>query len=55
MLRVVKVVIKTKKIVSKFAQKAKLKIGLSTYFVKVIGQAIMRKESALLVSLLIFQ
>jgi hypothetical protein len=53
MLRVVKFVIDTKHFVSKFFQKTKLKIGVSTYFAIVIGQAILRKESVLLDSLFI--
>jgi hypothetical protein len=53
MLRVVKFLIDTKKIVSKFFQKKKLKIGVSTYFAILIGREMLRKESVLLASLFI--
>jgi hypothetical protein len=53
MLRVVKFIIDTKTFFSKFVQKVKLKIGVSTNFSIVIGWAILRKESVLLVSLFI--
>jgi hypothetical protein len=42
-----------KHFVSKFVQKTKLKIEVSTYFAIVIGRAILRKESVLLASLFI--
>jgi hypothetical protein len=53
MLRAVKFVIDTKTFCLKIHPENKIKIGVSTYFAKVIGQAILRKESSLLVSLFI--
>jgi hypothetical protein len=47
-LRVVNLLLTPKHFVSKFVQKTKSKIGVSTYFAIVIGRAILRKESALL-------
>jgi hypothetical protein len=46
-------VVDTKHFVSKFVQKTKSKIGVSTYFAIVIGRSILRKESVLLDSLFI--
>jgi hypothetical protein len=53
MLRVVKFVIDTKRFCLKICPEKKLKIGVSTYFARVIGRAILRKESVLLASLFI--
>jgi hypothetical protein len=53
MLRDVKFVIDMNTFCLKICPENKIKIGVSTYFAKVIGRAIPRKESSLLASLFI--